>query len=190
MDCRANRDRFRRRFGIWAILLTGLLAVAGTARSGVEETELTVAYLYNFSKFVRWPSGAFTGPGAPLRICAYGRVSMSGALETLNDKKAQGHQVRVERRKRGEALGSCHVIYVGDSERRYLSPLLRSLTGRPALTVSAIPGFAAGGGMIGFVKVDNRLRFEINTASTEAAGLTVSSQLLKLATLVVRDGKP
>ena len=177
----------QRRLGVGVLLLTSSLAVDNATPAGVQETELTAAYLYNFSKFVRWPSAAFTSPTAPLLVCVYGRATPSETMETINDKLAQGHRVRVERRSRGDALGGCHIVYVGNSERRYLSPVLRSLANRSALTVSAIPGFAEGGGMIGFVKVDDRLRFEINRASAEAAGLTISSQLLKLATLVVRD---
>jgi hypothetical protein len=35
--------------------------------------------------------------------------------------------------------------------------------------------------MIGFVKIDNIIRFEINQRAAEMVGLKISSQLLKLA---------
>ncbi len=34
----------------------------------------------------------------------------------------------------------------------------------------------------------NRLRFEINADAADAAGLEISSQLLKLATRIIRSG--
>ncbi|AFL73330.1 YfiR family protein [Thiocystis violascens] len=169
-------------------LIVALLACAALgARAEVRETELAAAYLYNFSKFVTWPSDSFAGANAPLLLCVYGRPASGDALDTLDGKSAQGHTVRVERRARGAPLRDCHVVYVSLSEQPYLNPLLSTLAGRPTLTVSEAPGFAAAGGMIGFVQLDNRLRFEINLASTEGAGLTISSQLLKLATRVIRD---
>jgi hypothetical protein len=50
------------------------------------------------------------------------------------------------------------------------------------LTVSDIPSFTNSGGMIGFELIDNRVRFDVNLAAAEKAGLTLSSQLLKVAT--------
>ena len=179
--------RPRHRGGVALTLLLALLAVSAAAPAGVEEAELEAAYLYNFSKFVLWPSSALPSPGTPLILCIYGRAPVSEAIATLDGKQAQGHRIRVGRLSRGDSLEGCHVVYVSSSESPYLSPLLRAVAGRPALTVSAIPGFAAAGGMIGFVKDDNRLRFEINTASAEAVGLSISSQLLKLATKVVQE---
>ena len=42
--------------------------------------------------------------------------------------------------------------------------------------------------MIQFVPRDNRIRFEVNLPATEEAGLTLSSELLKVAVKVI--GKP
>jgi hypothetical protein len=56
------------------------------------------------------------------------------------------------------------------------------------LTVSDIGGFAQAGGMIGLVEADQRIRFDINLATTHQANLKLSSQLLKLATIVEQSG--
>ena len=45
-------------------------------------------------------------------------------------------------------------------------------------------GFAQSGGIVGFTTRDNRVRFEINLARADEARLKISSQLLKLATIV------
>lgn len=193
MDARRQNAVKPRRNAALAALITVAAALIGTtggapvsAYAGVGEAEVAAAYVYKFSKFVKWPARTISNTD-DLRLCIYGRTASSRALEALSGKSAQGLGVRVVRRDRGDSLDGCHVVYVGDSETRYLSPLLRSLAGSPTLTVSEIPGFIAAGGMIGLVKRDNRLRFEINAASADSAGLTISSQLLKLATRVVRE---
>ncbi len=55
------------------------------------------------------------------------------------------------------------------------------LNGSSVLTVSDMPQFSRQGGMVQFILDGSRVRFEINLASAERAGLTLSSELLKLA---------
>ena len=55
---------------------------------------------------------------------------------------------------------------------------------QPILTVSDIKGFTAYGGIIQFKLVDNKVRFTINIDAATRAGLTISSKLLSLATVV------
>ena len=52
------------------------------------------------------------------------------------------------------------------------------------LTVSDTNGFAHQGVIINLIKVDNKIRFEINPAAAERAGLKISSHLLRLARIV------
>jgi hypothetical protein len=54
------------------------------------------------------------------------------------------------------------------------------------LTVSDMPAFTRRGGMIQFVLEGNRVRFEINLAAAQRAGLTLSSELLKVAVAIRR----
>jgi hypothetical protein len=59
---------------------------------------------------------------------------------------------------------------------------------RPILTVGEKKGFASRGGMINFIVVENKVRFEINPHAVETAALKISSQLLKLAIIVNTNG--
>ncbi len=113
MERGPRRGRFGIRSRACAIFLMAFLETLGTAHSAVEEEDLMAAYVYNFSKFVHWPTTAFASTSAPLIICVYGRVAPSEALDALSGKHAQGHPVRVDRRSRGDALSNCHLVYVG-----------------------------------------------------------------------------
>ncbi len=57
------------------------------------------------------------------------------------------------------------------------------------LTVSDLSQFTRRGGMIRFVMEANRVRFEVNLTTAEHAGLTLSSQLLKVAISVRRGSQ-
>ena len=54
------------------------------------------------------------------------------------------------------------------------------------LTLGDIPEFAQSGGMIGLKIEDSRVRFDVNLGAAQRAGLTLNSQMLKLAGQVVR----
>lgn len=56
-------------------------------------------------------------------------------------------------------------------ERKRIPDLLRIAANSPLLTVSDCDGFAASGGVIGFMTIDDRVRFQINNAAATHAGL-------------------
>ena len=47
-----------------------------------------------------------------------------------------------------------------------------------------MPQFSERGGMIHFLREGNRVRFDVNLTATQNAGLTLSSELLKVAATV------
>jgi hypothetical protein len=80
------------------------------------------------------------------------------------------------------SLQNCHILFLSQSEKERLPRILGTVRGVPVLTVSETRHFLEAGGMINFVHVDGRVRFEINEAAAQQGGLKISSQLLALAT--------
>jgi YfiR/HmsC-like len=68
--------------------------------------------------------------------------------------------------------------------KKELARNLEALQGQSVLTVGEDGGFTQFGGIINFVKEDNRVRFEVNVSAAERAGLKISSRLLALARIV------
>ena len=75
-------------------------------------------------------------------------------------------------------------MYIGDSATSRIEDSLKALHGQPVLTVGDSSRFCDQGGMIKFLREDNRVRFEIRFDATEHAGLKVSSRVLTLAKTV------
>jgi hypothetical protein len=84
----------------------------------------------------------------------------------------------------------CRILFISLSEDGQLKDVLTALDKTSVLTVSDIPDFSQRGGMIEFVLVGTRIRFEANLTTAQHAGLTVSSELLKVAITVKRDSQP
>jgi hypothetical protein len=152
---------------------------------GASEYEVKAEFLRRFSQFIAWPPTAFAAEDEPLTIGVLGRDPFGPLLDAAAaDSRADGRRLTVVRFASVSELRPCHILFIPGGEQRRLAEILRRLGGAPTLTVGEARRFAHGGGIIGFVLVEGRLRFEINEEAARRAGLKVSSQLLKLATEV------
>ncbi|QQS55390.1 MAG: YfiR family protein [Candidatus Competibacteraceae bacterium] len=166
------------------VLLAGALLGSATWASRFDEYAVKAAYLYNFAKFVEWPPEVFSATDSPLVICIAGDNPFGTALEALRDKVVEGRPVEVRHIPTATGLDRCNVVFIGRAEQRRLKTVLAELARLPILTVSDIGGFAQAGGMIGLFETEQRIRFNINIMAARQANLKLSSQLLKLATIV------
>jgi hypothetical protein len=139
------------------------------------------ALLYNFAKFTEWPDAAFADPAAPLRMCVLGRDPFGPALNAIAGKPIAGRTVAISRLAGVDGITDCQVLFISRSERDRLDAILERLDGRPILTVADMPEFSRDSGIINLKIVAERIRFEVNVAVAEHAGLSFSSKLLVLA---------
>ena len=164
-------------------LAPALPAQAQNARS--LESQVKAAFLLNFTKFVEWPPAAFSAPDSPIRICVTGEDPFGPTLDrTLEGESVKNRRVEAARLSPESNLRNCHVLFISRSERESNAQIISDLRGSSVLTVSEAPGFADRGGMIEFVIEEGKVRFYINAAVAEAAGLKLSSRLLRVASAV------
>lgn len=149
------------------------------------EYQVKAAYLYNFSRFIEWPTRLAAESSEPFAICVLGKDPFGPILDTTVSGQGAGTQSLVARRlTRPEDALACQILFVGTSEEGHLKEILSVLGKASVLTVSDIPRFSERGGMIEFVLRGDRVRFEVNLTNTVNAGLAVSSDLLKVALTV------
>ncbi len=183
-----------RRLPVWSgrvirSLIAGALAIVPNPTRAqpapVSEYQLKAVFLFNFAQFVDWPPAAFPDPQAPLAICVLGDDQFGNNLdETVRGEKANDRPLIVQRYRRLDDVRGCHILFVSRSENDRLAQIVTALQGRNILTVSDVAGFALRGGMIQFVTDKNKIRLDINLDATKAASLTISSKLLRPATIV------
>ena len=149
------------------------------------EFEVKAAYLYNFGRFVQWSPAAASVKGNSFPICVFGQDPFGAILDTtLSGESIDGKAVVAKRVSKAQDALGCRVLYISASEDSHLKEILAGLDKAGVLTVSDIPQFSQRGGMIQFVVVANKIRFEVNLTSAQDAGLTLSSDLLKVAVAV------
>ncbi len=165
---------------IACFLAIAMTAAAQSARA--PEYEVKAAFLYNFAKFVEWPSASL----APsFRICVLGRDPFGVALSNIVQSKSISGRpiVRVQLQSPAE-VRLCHVLFISQSDPEALKQVLERTRGLPVLTVGESADFLRLGGSINFVLEQDRVRFEINLESAERHHLKLSSKLLAVARVV------
>lgn len=155
------------------------------------EYEVKATYLYNFGRFVQWPQEAVAAKGDSFSICVFGQDPFGAVLDTtLSGESINGKAVVAKRVSKPQDALDCRILYISVSEESRLKEILAGLDKSGVLTVSDIPQFSQRGGMIQFVVVGNKIRFEVNLTSAQDAGLTLSSDLLKVAVAVRKSPQP
>lgn len=149
--------------------------------------KVKAAYLLNFTKFVTWPADTFENAQSPIGIGIVGTDPFGDVLDqTIKNKIVSGRKLEIRRlswRAGDDVSGmkKCQLLYFSPTLENDAEALIRALAKSPILLVGEGEGFAKIGGMIGFVIDNARIVFWANKAEASAAGLELSSQLLKLA---------
>ncbi len=167
---------------LWSVLVLALFAAPGRSLAAVQtrENDVKAAFLYNFTKFIEWP--ALPSDSGPFRICVIGDPAFARAVDHIIEGEAvQGHSMTRVEPHGPEDAHACRILYIGRKERAQGLRLAAALKSAPVLVIGDDDQIAVDGGAIGFVVEDNRVRFDINLAAIQRAGLIISSKLLRVA---------
>jgi YfiR/HmsC-like len=169
----------------WFAVLLCLSATSLAQQVHPTESQVKAAYLFNFGKFVQWPIDH--GPsGDSFALCVLGQDPFGPVLDaTVAGESINARKISVVRISKVSEAAPCNVLYISGSEGSRLGQILEAARHSGTLTVSDIPHFVEHGGIIGFVKQQDRIRFEVNRGAAEDSHLTLSSELLKVALRVV-----
>ena len=181
----------------WPPLVGVLVALALFGTTGLlaqlpkpNEYQVKATYLYNFGRFVKWPGAVPAGKGDSFSVCVLGQDPFGSILDsTLAGEALDGKPVVLRRISKSQDAGECRILFISSTEEKRLKEILTAIDESGVLTVSDMPGFTRRGGMIQFILEGDRVRFEINVTSAESARLVLSSELLKVAASVKRNGR-
>lgn len=174
-------------------IYAGLVPPAYAAPPTERDYRVKAKYLYSFSKFVAWPrpdkprpNKAFVRSDTRLRLCVLGENPFGLALDLIvgrhNKHDRQKYRLEVQYIKTVAQSTGCHVLYISDSEKHYWAAILAHVEFQPVLTVSDMPSFVTGGGMIQLYRRRNEIRFIIDPQTIRDAGLEPHVNLLHIST--------
>lgn len=172
------------------------------------------AYIYNFTKFVRWPDNKFANDESPFRVGIIGNDPFGEVIDkafkgkTVAGKNKNSPDRRIEIIRiiiveseedksdnpnafilpvTTEDLENYHILFIGDSLSEHFQEISEVATEANVLTVGDHVQFTEQKGMIELVLDDNRIKLHINFERIKKTKLSVSSKLLKVADIVQED---
>lgn len=146
------------------------------------EYNLKAAFIYNFTKYIEWKSGQSDNE---FIIGVIGPSPINDPLaEIVKTATVDNKKITVKHFSKPADISFCHILFISQNAGFPLDDILEKTNGKGILIVSEQDGYAGLGTAINFVIVNSKLKFEANTKAINAAGLTASSQLLKLAIIV------
>jgi hypothetical protein len=140
-------------------------------------------------KFVRWPSD--TRPG-PFLVGIAGTDSDEIVVrEVLSGRMMLGRPVQIRMVQRIEDMKRCHLLYLGRTLGARLREILPQLAGGGVLTVAALPGFGAMGGMVeltGANSIGSSKGVVLNAEAAQRSGFSFGSGLLAVVAVARTQG--
>jgi len=166
-------------FLVLVLMPVTMFAIAETKVN--KEYQLKAAYMLNFARFIYWPEEAFKVSSGKFNICVYGESPFGESLDKLSTKKIKNKNINLKYTNFPEELNECHIVYVSISKESIYEEEFQAMPRMYMLTVSDIKDFSVKGGMIEFIRLEKRIKFNINVNKSHEAGIKYRSQLLEVA---------
>ncbi len=153
------------------------------------EYKVKVAYIYNFTRYVKWPKRAFSNDQSPFVIAVFGADPLGSTLDKLQKRKASGRPIITRRYQSLDEVGQAHILFIAGPRDESVDELLAGQLGnKPILVVCQQPGLGVSGAPVNFfLDNDGTVGFELNVDAIQRRGLSADAQLMNIAR-VVRDG--
>ena len=176
----------------WPRRLRGMLAVifmtqlifgpiVAHADDFSKEDAVKAAFIFHFAHFVEWPADQ----PETITIGVLGEDPFNGALEIINGKTVNGQAIQIKQLLlTDEFIDDVQVLVVGGIDGDAVVNVLASAANQPILTIADLDVFNVEGAIINLFRKGTRQKFGVDRKAAMRAGLTLSSQLLQIASVV------
>ncbi len=158
------------------------LHATGIRKSRVFEIE--AAFLVQFSKYITWPKTSFKDKNSPIIIGIIGRDPFGTKIDRIaRTFRTKNRQIEVLRINSDlENADKCHILYISSESIDNMAKIKKAIAEKPILLVSNdTKDFLKQGGIINFIILGTKIRFNISLTNARRVGLKISSQLLRVA---------
>jgi hypothetical protein len=158
--------------------ITRSFSISGQ-KDKASEYNLKAAFIYNFTRYIEWKEGSDENE---FIIGIIGTSPINDPLaEIVKTETVDNKKITIKRFSKPADIGFCHILFISQNAGVALDDILAKTSGKGTLIISEQNGYAEQGTAINFVIINRKLKFEANVKAINSAGLTASSQLLKLA---------
>lgn len=169
-----------------ACQLPACQALAQAPRAS-DEYEVKAAFLYNFAIYTEWP----VLPAEAFDFCVLGKDPFDTRLNKIGRKTVHGKPIHIRHLTAADEINGCHLLFIPAQEKQQYYRIVAQIKQQPILTITDAPQLDGSWPMIMITLVPEKMiaqvpdgklyTFDIDHTTAKAAGLTLSSKLLRLA---------
>ena len=160
----------------WAFALIIYLLIQTNGYAQIQKTQ--AAFIFNFALFINWPPDYQVGD---FEILVLGNTEVIKELESLTKDKKIGEQpIKVRKVLRSAEVGKGHIVFIPDYQGYLIKDVLKATDQSATLVIAEMEALGRKGAIVNFVKVEERLKFELNLKEAEKRGLKLPEKLIKL----------
>ncbi len=159
------------------LMLVGGISVGAQA----QEYKYHPIFIYNFSKYIEWPSPQLN---EDFTIWVVGSEQAYQQMHSISEKKKtiKNQRLVVKKCSSLEEVQRGNIIFITKNARVTSGQIENELGKKGILVITEREGMAQKGSHINFITTNSsKIGFELNTTSTQNAGLKVASALTALA---------
>lgn len=159
---------------LFILLLTPFFLNAGFIKNKYSFHSI---YLYNFVKYIQWPN---LNDELVIGVSGGSQEVMEAMEKMAALKSTPALKLSVRKVQSPGEVEECHILFVPEEESGKVG-IYAARANRNVLVVTEGEGMLQKGGMINFLLVDKKLRFEISQQAVDQTRLKISSQLMVMA---------
>lgn len=175
-------------------LCFGILIPTAWAAAGPTEYQVKAAFLYQFTKYTKWPGAFSLDSTNNMNLCLIGGDPFGSALGLFSKASNSKLSISIKKGVGSGDISGCHILFIAKGAEGELSSILAQAKSAPVLTVSEIKGFSEKGGMIEIQTVEksigvferNNVGLVINSKAAQKVAISFDAQLLEIAKTVIR----
>ena len=175
---------FKYKFKINAVVVLTLftLLFPRTATYAEKETNVKAYFIYQFTKFIKWPETRDTNT---LVIAIWGENKITRPLKIIaREKSTPKQKIIVKNIETLTDLNKAHILFLPREKSDNLASVIKAIGTHSIVVITEKSGMAKKGAAINFVMSKENIGFEINLKSAKKSNLYISSRLLRLAVRV------
>jgi len=144
--------------------------------------EIHSMLMFNFIKYVEWPSEAKSGN---FIIAVVGDENVASTIQNFyTNRTVKGQTVKVINVENVSSINNAHVLYISKNKSREFDEAKEKFVGKSTLMITDKNGLGSKGSCINFQEVNGKLKFEINQESIKGNNLRISTQLSSMGILI------
>jgi hypothetical protein len=164
----------------WYFLFSVFLLLSATLKTHAQDAKFKAIFVYNFAKYINWPA-----KGGGFVITILGNGDIVSEIEGIASKKMIGNSpIETKRVNSPDEIPNCQIVFVTAGKTSMLPQLTQMAKEKNILLITEKPDACASGSGINFVIKDGKLTFEMSKPNIESCGLEISTDLLKLGTVL------